>query len=172
VKPSLTQKLDFEAELVAVIGKTCKQIKPSQAAEHIVGYTVGHDVTARDWQKGKPGGQWILGKSFDTFCPIGPYISVGVPIDVAQNLGIRCFLNGEKMQDSNTKEMIFTIDHFISYLSQVVTLKPGDLIFTGTPSGVGIGRSPPLFMKPGDSVKIEIDQLGSITNPVIAPSKL
>eukprot|EP01114_Cavostelium_apophysatum_P007440 TRINITY_DN1953_c0_g1_i1.p1 TRINITY_DN1953_c0_g1~~TRINITY_DN1953_c0_g1_i1.p1 ORF type:complete len:297 (+),score=79.24 TRINITY_DN1953_c0_g1_i1:48-938(+) len=169
VKPDETNELDFEAELVVVIGKQGKHIKEAEALDYVAGYTVGHDVSARDWQLRKPGAQWMMGKTFDTFSPIGPAIVTG--ITDPHNLGVRAILNGQTVQNSNTKQFIFNVNKMLSYISQVVTLKPGDLIFTGTPPGVGMGRKPPLWMKPGDKVTIEIDQLGSLTNEVVASGR-
>jgi len=166
VKPGTTEQLDFEAELAIVIGKTGRNIKEADAHHYIAGYTVAHDVSARDWQLKKPGGQWMAGKTFDTFCPIGPAIVTEVSNPSA--LGIRCILNGQKVQNSNTNQFIFHPPKLLAYISAIVTLKPGDLILTGTPPGVGFGRKPQLFMKPGDEVTIEIDELGSITNRIVA----
>jgi 2-keto-4-pentenoate hydratase/2-oxohepta-3-ene-1,7-dioic acid hydratase in catechol pathway len=163
-KPKPVKELDYEVELVIVIGKKGKNIPPEEAKKYIAGYTVGHDVSARDWQLKKPGGQWLVGKSFDTSAPIGPAICVDVPDP--HNLGIRCTLNGNIVQNSNTKELIFKSEYLISYISKIFTLSPGDLIFTGTPPGVGMGRKPPLWMKSGDKVTCEIDELGSITNTI------
>lgn len=134
---------------------------------HVAGYAVGHDVSARDWQKGKPGKQWLLGKSFDSFAPLGPELITADEIEDPHNLRIQCRLNGETMQDSSTSQLIFCIDFLISYLSQVCTLMPGDLIYTGTPPGVGMARNPPVFLKDGDVVEVEIEKLGVLTNPVI-----
>lgn len=168
--PKLSEKVDFEAELVVVIGVGGKHIAKENAMEHVLGYCCGNDVSARDWQRGKPGGQWLLGKAFDTFAPLGPMIVTKDEISDPHDLGIRLRLNGELMQDSNTSQLIFPIDFLISHLSQFVTLKPGDLIFTGTPPGVGAGRKPPLFLKPGDQLEVEIDGLGILRNSVVADS--
>eukprot|EP01118_Nematostelium_gracile_P019796 TRINITY_DN9329_c0_g1_i1.p1 TRINITY_DN9329_c0_g1~~TRINITY_DN9329_c0_g1_i1.p1 ORF type:complete len:287 (-),score=84.61 TRINITY_DN9329_c0_g1_i1:8-742(-) len=164
IKPEETNELDFEAELVVVIGKEGSKIKKEKAFDFIAGYTVGHDVSARDWQL-KKSSQWLLGKTFDTFAPIGPAIVTSVPNP--QKLDISCSLNGKTVQHSNTDQMIFPIDELIAYISRVVTLKPGDLIFTGTPPGVGFGRNPPIFMKPGDNVVVSIENLGSLENTVV-----
>jgi 2-keto-4-pentenoate hydratase/2-oxohepta-3-ene-1,7-dioic acid hydratase in catechol pathway len=131
------------------------------------GYMVGHDVSARDWQLNKPGKQWIAGKTFDTFAPTGPELVCADEVPDPHALGIRLRLNGDTMQDSNTNQLIFRIDELVAYLSQVVTLEPGDLIFTGTPPGVGMARKPPVFLKPGDVVEVEIDGLGILRNPVV-----
>ena len=165
--PPSSTKLDYEVELVVVVGKSGRHISEANAFDHVAGYTIGHDVSARDYQLEKPAGQWTLGKTFDTFAPIGPHIVSKDEIPDPHGLGIRCILNGEKVQDSNTKQLIFRIETLISYLSQVFTLSPGDLIFTGTPPGVGMGRNPQLWLKPGDTVVCEIDGIGRITNSVI-----
>jgi 2-keto-4-pentenoate hydratase/2-oxohepta-3-ene-1,7-dioic acid hydratase in catechol pathway len=125
-------------------------------------------VSARDWQVGRPGGQWLLGKSPDTFAPCGPYLVTADDVADPHGLGIRLRLNGETMQNSNTREFIFGIETLIAHVSQLVTLEPGDLIFTGTPPGVGMARRPPVFLKPGDVVEVEIDGLGILRNPVEA----
>jgi 2-keto-4-pentenoate hydratase/2-oxohepta-3-ene-1,7-dioic acid hydratase in catechol pathway len=132
------------------------------------GYCCGNDVSARDWQIRKPGGQWLLGKSFDTFAPIGPAICTADEIPQPGNLKIQLRLNGQVMQKSSTAQLIFPIDYLISYVSDVCTLAPGDLIFTGTPPGVGFARKPPVFLKPGDVVEVEIEKLGILQNQVVA----
>jgi 2-keto-4-pentenoate hydratase/2-oxohepta-3-ene-1,7-dioic acid hydratase in catechol pathway len=168
--PSICAKLDYEAELVVVIGKAGRHITPASAMEHVFGYCCGNDVTSRDWQKEKPGGQWLLGKSFDTFAPLGPMLVTRDEIPDPHQLDIQFRLNGEIRQHSNTNQLIFPIDVLISHLSQFVTLKPGDLIFTGTPPGVGAGRTPPHFLKPGDEMEVEIEGLGRLQNVVVAAS--
>ena len=165
--PGSSEKLDYEAELVVVIGKQGRNIPENRAMEHVAGYTVGHDVSARDYQLEKPAGQWVLGKTFDTFAPLGPHIVSRDDIPDPHDLGIRCILNGETVQDSNTRQLIFRVETLIAYLSHVFTLRPGDLIFTGTPPGVGMGRQPQLWLKPGDLVVCEIDGIGQIQNPVV-----
>ena len=135
--------------------------------EHVGGYAVGHDVSARDWQLGKPGKQWMAGKTFDTFAPVGPCVVTADEVPDPQALGIRLRLNGKTMQDSNTNQLIFPVDEIVSYLSKIFTLEPGDLIFTGTPPGVGMARKPPVWLQPGDIVEVEIDGLGTLRNPVI-----
>ncbi len=162
--PRLSDQVDYEAELVVVIGRGGHEIAVEAAMEHVAGYTVGHDVSARDWQLGKDGGQWLLGKTFDTFAPTGPALVTPDEITDPHDLRIQFRLNGEVLQDSNTKELIFRIDHLIAYLSQVVTLTPGDLIFTGTPPGVGFARKPPVFLKDGDLCEVEIEGLGVLSN--------
>jgi len=164
IKPRETNELDYEVELVVVMGKTGRRIKESEAQQYVAGYTVGHDVSARDWQLRKPGGQWMAGKTFDTFCSIGP--SIVTKVSDPNGLNIRCTLNGQTVQSSNTNQFIFKVDKLVSYISNICTLKPGDLIFTGTPHGVGMGRKPQLWMKPGDKVICSIDELGELHNSV------
>ncbi|MEO2047622.1 MAG: fumarylacetoacetate hydrolase family protein [Pirellulales bacterium] len=162
--PSLSSENDYEAELVAVIGRRAKNVPESQAMDYVAGYTVGNDVSARDWQLKKPGGQWMLGKTFDTFAPIGPALVTKDEISDPENLAIKLRLNGETMQDSTTSELIFGIRYLVAYLSQVFTLEPGDLLFTGTPPGVGFARKPQVFLKPGDLCEVEIEGLGILRN--------
>ncbi len=166
--PKVSTEVDYEAELVYVIGKRGRDIPRESAMEYIVGYTIGHDVSARDWQLNKPGKQWMAGKTFDTFAPIGPAIVTLDELPDPHSLGIRLRLNGETMQDSSTNQLIFKADETIAYLSQIFTLEPGDLIFTGTPPGVGMARKPPVWLKAGDFVEVEIDGLGVLSNPVAA----
>src|SRR5437879_11301799 len=134
---------------------------------HVAGYTVGHDVSARDWQLKKDGKQWMVGKTFDTFAPTGPVLVTADEVPDPHNLPIRLRLNGQTMQNSNTKQMIFNVGEVVAYLSQVFTIEPGDLIFTGTPPGVGMARKPPVFMKAGDVAEVEIEKLGVLRNPVV-----
>ncbi len=166
--PSVSNQVDYEAELVVVIGRGGRHIPRERAMEHVGGYAVGHDVSARDWQLNKPGKQWMAGKTFDTFAPIGPELVTPDEVGDPHNLAIRLRLNGQTMQDSSTKQLIFGIDVLISYCSQVFTLEPGDLIFTGTPPGVGMARKPPVWLQPGDVVEVEIEHLGTLRNPVVA----
>jgi 2-keto-4-pentenoate hydratase/2-oxohepta-3-ene-1,7-dioic acid hydratase in catechol pathway len=168
VLPSVSNEVDFEAELVIVIGKRGRHIKVETAMEYVAGYTIGHDVSARDWQLKKDGKQWMVGKTFDTFAPTGPVLVTADKVPDPQSLRIRLRLNGQTMQDSNTRQMIFGVGFTVSYLSQVFTLEPGDLIFTGTPPGVGVARKPPVFLKAGDVTEVEIDGLGVLRNPVVA----
>ena len=141
VLPSVSQEVDYEAELVVVIGRGGRHIPRERALEHVGGYAVGHDVSARDWQLNKPGKQWMAGKTFDTFAPVGPELVTADEVPDPHKLGIRLRLNGQTMQDSSTSQLIFGVDELIAYLSQIFTLEPGDLIFTGTPPGVGMARS-------------------------------
>jgi 2-keto-4-pentenoate hydratase/2-oxohepta-3-ene-1,7-dioic acid hydratase in catechol pathway len=167
VLPAVSKEVDFEAELVIVIGKKGRHIRAEDAMRHVAGYTIGHDVSARDWQLKKDGKQWMVGKTFDTFAPTGPYLVTADEVPDPHNLPIRLKVNGQTMQDSNTKQMIFNVPATLAYLSQVFTLEPGDLIFTGTPPGVGFVRKPPVFLKGGDVVEVEIEGLGVLKNPVI-----
>ena len=161
----LTDRLDYEAELAVVLGKAARDVKAVDAADCIFGYTVLNDVSARDLQTGHK--QWYFGKSLDGFTPIGPCIVTADEFDTyPPRLGIRSFVNGEKRQDSNTGLQIFDIDHVIHELSQGMTRKAGTIIATGTPAGVGMGMDPPQFLKPGDTVRCEIDGIGSLTNTV------
>lgn len=167
VLPPVSQEVDYEAELVLVVGKRGRNIKEADAAAHVVGYTVGHDVSARDWQLKKDGKQWMVGKTFDTFAPTGPHLVTADEVPDPHKLSIRLRLNGKTMQDSSTSQMIFSVAATIAYLSQVFTLEPGDLIFTGTPPGVGFARKPPVFLKGGDVAEVEIEGLGVLRNPVV-----
>ena len=160
---SLTQQVDYEAELAVVIGRTARRVSVEEALGYVGGYTCANDVSARDLQLGD--GQWIRGKSLDTFCPLGPVLVSADAIPDPQSLNIRCELNGETVQDSNTRELIFGVAELVAFCSQAFTLEPGDVILTGTPSGVGLGRTPPLWMKDGDVVAIEIEGIGRLENP-------
>lgn len=159
--------VDYEAELAVVIGKQAKNVTPDRAMEYVFGYTCANDVSARDWQFDKQKGQWARGKSFDTFCPLGPWVVTKDEIADPNNLGIRCLVNGRVVQDARTSDMIFDIRTIISNLSRSMTLLPGTVILTGTPEGVGFTRQPPLFLKDGDTVSVEIEQIGTLTNSVI-----
>lgn len=158
--PRVSQYVDYEAELVAVIGKTCKNVSEADAADVVFGYCVGNDVTERLWQHRTP--QWSLGKSFDTHGPIGPWITTADAVADPHNLELSCTVNGEKRQSSNTKNMIFNVWEQIEHLSSAMTLEPGDLIFTGTPEGVGAAMDPRKFLESGDVVRCEVQGLGSI----------
>lgn len=160
------QFVDYEVELVAVIGKGGRNISKADAPAHIFGYCVGNDVTERFWQHRTP--QWSLGKSFDTHAPIGPWITTADEIADPHAMSLRCFVNGEMRQDSNTRHLVFNIWDQIEHLSQAMTLEPGDLIFTGTPGGVGAAMDPRQFLKAGDIVRCEIDGLGAIEAPMSA----
>lgn len=168
VLPPISTKVDYEAELAVVIGRRAKRISEAEALEHIFGYTLIDDVSARDLQFGD--GQWTRGKGLDTFAPLGPFITTRDEIKDVQALKIEGRLNGEVMQSSNTGKMIFKVAYLVSYLSQGMTLEPGDVIATGTPEGVGIFRDPPVLLKAGDVFEVEIEKLGTLRNPVIAAS--
>ncbi|MBN8629884.1 MAG: fumarylacetoacetate hydrolase family protein [Rhodobacterales bacterium] len=164
--PKVTEKLDYEVELVAVIGKGGRHIRREDAARHVFGYAVGNDVSVRDWQLRTH--QWVLGKSFDTHAVIGPAIVTADEIGDPHGRAIKCFVNGELRQNSNTGHLVFNVWDQIVELSQVMTLKPGDIIFTGTPGGVGLAMQPPQFLRPGDVMRCEIEGLGAIENTVVA----
>jgi 2-keto-4-pentenoate hydratase/2-oxohepta-3-ene-1,7-dioic acid hydratase in catechol pathway len=165
--PPITQQVDYEAELAVVIGRQAKGVSESEALDHVFGYTNANDVSSRDLQFSE-GGQWTRSKSIDTFCPTGPYVATRDEVPDPQGLYIRAILNGEVVQDGTTSKMIFSVAELVSFLSQGMTLEPGDIIITGTPPGVGMARDPQLWMKPGDEVSIEIEGLGTLTNPVEA----
>ncbi len=160
-------QVDFEAELVVVIGRPAKNVPEEKAMDYVKGYTCGNDVSARSWQKHAGAGQWIRGKSFDTFCPLGPVMVTTDEIPDPGSLTISCSVNGETMQKSNTSDMVFSVPSLIAYLSQDTTLLPGTVILTGTPEGVGFVRNPPVYLKTGDSVKVEIEKIGTLENTVV-----
>lgn len=157
--------VDYEAELVAIIGKPAKHVLRAEAASHVFGYAVGNDVTERMWQHATP--QWSLGKSFDTHAPFGPWITTADEVD-PHGLDIDLWVNGERRQHSNTRHLVFDLWDMIAHLSQAMTLEPGDLIFTGTPAGVGAAMDPRRFLKAGDVVRVEIEKLGHIENTLVA----
>jgi 2-keto-4-pentenoate hydratase/2-oxohepta-3-ene-1,7-dioic acid hydratase in catechol pathway len=163
--------VDYEAELAIVIGKEAKNVMPEQAMNYIMGYTCANDISARDWQLEKQNGQWARGKSFDTFCPLGPWIVTKEEIENPNDLGIRCIINGQTVQESRTSNMIFNVWQIICNLSRSLTLSPGTVILTGTPEGVGFTRQPALFLKTGDVVSIEIEKIGTLTNRVVREDK-
>ncbi len=160
--PELTKKVDYEAELAVVIGKTTYQCSEEEAEKAVFGYTCSNDVSARDLQFGDK--QWVRGKTLNTFCPLGPWIVTPNEIDDLYNLGIKSILNGRVMQDSNTRHMLFKVPQLISFISMNFTLSPGDVILTGTPHGVGAFRKPSVYMKDGDEIVVEIEQIGRLTN--------
>jgi 2,4-didehydro-3-deoxy-L-rhamnonate hydrolase len=164
VLPAEAKEVDYEAELGVVIGTTAKHVSEPDALDHVQGYICVNDVSARDLQFGD--GQWTRGKSPDSFCPVGPRLVPREEIDDPQALAIRCVLNGQTMQDSSTSQMIFSVAEIIAYVTRVITLEPGDLIATGTPAGVGVFRDPKVLLKDGDEVSVEIEGLGTLTNPV------
>ena len=167
VLPATSKQVDYEAELAVVIGRRAKSVGANRALEYVLGYTAFNDVSARDFQFAD--GQWQRGKSCDTFAPMGPTIVTADVIPNPHKLSIKLRLNGETMQDSNTDNLIFGIPQLISFLSETITLEPGDVIATGTPSGVGFARQPPVFLKDGDRMEVEIEGLGILNNPVAAP---
>jgi 2-keto-4-pentenoate hydratase/2-oxohepta-3-ene-1,7-dioic acid hydratase in catechol pathway len=168
VLPKLSREVDYEAELVVVIGRGGRHIAREEAMDHVAGYCCGHDVSARDWQLRKAGGQWLLGKSFDGFAPFGPELVTADEVGDASNLRIQLRINGRTMQDSTTAQLIFPVAELVAYVSGVCTLAPGDVIFTGTPPGVGAARKPPVFLQPGDTVEVEIERIGVLLNRVVA----
>jgi len=165
--PPIAEQIDYEAELAVVIGRTARNVPESEALESVFGYANANDVSARDLQFSE-GGQWTRSKSLDTFMPLGPFIVTRDEVPDPQSLSIRAILNGEVVQDGTTSKMIFSVAELVAFLSTGMTLVPGDVIITGTPPGVGMARDPQLWMKPGDEVSIEIEGLGTLTNPVEA----
>ncbi|XP_043222126.1 fumarylacetoacetate hydrolase domain-containing protein 2A-like isoform X1 [Amphibalanus amphitrite] len=165
---AVTSQLDWEVELAVVIGQKCRDVSPEQADDYIFGYTVAHDVSARDWQLRRNGGQWLVGKAMDTFCPLGPCITTADSLDPA-NLSLWCRVNGETQQQGSTAQLVFDCRQVVSHLSRSgITLLPGDVILTGTPPGVGVFRKPPVFLKHGDVVECGVEGIGTITNKVVA----
>ena len=164
-RPVVSEKLDYEGELAFVVGKRCKHVPVEKAEQVIAGFTIVNDVSVRDWQMRSP--TWMIGKSFDTHGPMGPWIVTADEIDDPHNLNIKTWIDGDLRQDSNTRHMIFNCYEMVTYLSQAMTLEPGDVISTGTPAGVGVKMKPRGYMKPGQTVKIEIERIGVLTNPVI-----
>ena len=166
--PRVSDQVDWEGELAVVIGRRGRHIPESEAMKYVAGYTVFHDVSVRDYQMAT--GQWMVGKTFDGHAPMGPWLVLKDEIPDPHNLGIKTEVNGEVVQQSNTRMMIFKIPFLISYISQVWTLEPGDVLATGTPEGVGFHRNPPRFLKPGDVVRITIERIGTLENPFVAAS--
>jgi 2-keto-4-pentenoate hydratase/2-oxohepta-3-ene-1,7-dioic acid hydratase in catechol pathway len=163
--PRVSRAVDWEAELCFVIGKTARYVKAADAEQYVAGYCIGDDISVRDWQFHSP--TWMMGKSFDTHGPIGPWLVTPDEVDAA-NLDVRLFVNGQQKQSSNTHQLIFGIGEIIEYLSAGFTLDPGDVVFTGTPAGVGASRKPPEWLKAGDTVRVEITGLGVLENPIAA----
>ena len=161
-----SEKVDYEGELAVVIGKRCKNVPRQLALDYVFGYCCANDVSARDWQKEWGGGQFCRGKSFDTFCPLGPCLVTADEIPDPGNLRLRTRVNGELMQDSSTSDLVFDVSTLIAFLSASTTLEPNTVILTGTPSGVGEAREPPRFLRDGDSVEVEIEGIGTLVNPV------
>jgi len=171
VLPAASSQVDYEAELVVVIGRRARHVAVADALSYVAGYTCGHDVSARDWQKGRPGGQWLLGKSFDTFAPLGPCLVTADEIPDPSNLRVQMVIGDQMLQDSTTAQLIFDVPQLIAHLSSIMTLKPGDLIYTGTPPGVGAARQPPRFLQPGDVCSVVIEGIGQLTNPCVAETR-
>ncbi len=161
-------QVDWECELAIVIGKRCKNATKQNALDFVLGYTIANDVSARDWQKQWGGGQFCRGKTFDTFCPLGPAIVTKDEIPNPNALRLQTFVNGESRQDSSTRDMIFDVPTLIEFLSGSTTLLPGTVILTGTPGGVGMGMKPPQFLQAGDTVKLVVESIGELSNPVLA----
>jgi 2-keto-4-pentenoate hydratase/2-oxohepta-3-ene-1,7-dioic acid hydratase in catechol pathway len=162
-----SDEVDYECELAVVIGERCRNASKTDALKYVRGYTCANDVSARDWQKRRSGGQWCRAKSFDTFCPLGPVLVTPDEIPNPNALSIRTVVNGETLQESNTSDMIFDVPTLIEFLSGSTTLLPGTVILTGTPSGVGMARTPARWLQPGDVVTVEIEKIGALTNPVV-----
>ena len=162
-----SDQVDFECELAVIIGYECKNVSRADAMNYVLGYTIANDVSARDWQKQWGGSQWCRGKTFDTFCPIGPALVTPAAIKNPNDLALCTRVNGVTMQESNTRDMIFPVDELIEFLSGSTTLEAGTLILTGTPEGVGMGRKPPVYLKAGDVVEVEIEGIGVLRNPVV-----
>jgi 2-keto-4-pentenoate hydratase/2-oxohepta-3-ene-1,7-dioic acid hydratase in catechol pathway len=163
--PSITQQVDYEAELGVVIGERCRRVSAQRALDVVSGYAAVNDVSARDLQF--EDGQWVRGKSLDTFCPVGE-VTPASEIADPQSLALRCILNGEVVQDSSTANMVFGVAEIIAFVTEAITLEAGDLIATGTPAGVGFCKTPPLFLQPGDTVRVEVEGLRAVENPVRA----
>lgn len=163
----LTEQGDYESELAVVIGRRTRGIQRSEVLASVFGYCVANDVSARDWQR--KDGQFDRSKSFDTFCPIGPWITTADEVPDPQALGVRSWVNGEPRQDSSTREMIYSVEHLVWYIARGMTLEPGDVILTGTPHGVGFAMSPPRYLAPGDVVECEVEGLGRLRNEIVAP---
>ncbi len=170
VIPRISSKIDYEGELAIIIGRRGKYIAEEDALSYVAGYTVGNDVSARDLQFRTS--QWTTGKMLDTFCPLGPALVTRDEVADPNQLAIKTTLNGQVMQDGNTADMIFRVPFIVSYISEIATLEPGDVILTGTPPGIGNTRTPQVFMKPGDTITVEIERVGKLTNPVVAEVEL
>ena len=162
-----SDEVDYECELAVVIGYECKNVSRADALNYVLGYTVANDVSARDWQKQWGGSQWCRGKTFDTFCPLGPALVTPSALKNPNELALTTRVNGKTMQQSNTRDMIFPVAELIEFLSGSTTLEPGTVILTGTPEGVGMGRKPPVYLKAGDVVEVEVEGIGILRNPVV-----
>jgi acylpyruvate hydrolase len=168
VIPPASPYIDYEAEFCFVIGSRAQRVSEADAMQHVIGYTLLNDVTARDYTKRAT--QWMLGKSFDTFAPLGPYLVTKDEVPDPHQLELSITVNGEERQHSNTRNLIFTIPFLVSYISQVMTLEPGDVVSTGTPSGSGAGRKPPIFLQSGDEMRISVERVGELYTPVVLQS--
>ena len=166
IDPSITTRVDWEVELAAVIGRTARHVTVDDALSHILGYTVANDVSARDIQFSD--GQWVRGKSLDTFCPLGPWIVTADELPDPQALRLRTRVNGETVQDATTDQMVFSVAELVSYCSRSFTLEPGDVLLTGTPWGCGEFMRPPRSLSDGDVVEVEVDRIGTLRNPVVS----
>ena len=166
VLPKVSKSPDYEAEFAFIIGRGGRHIRGEDWRAHVFGYTIVNDVSARDYQRATT--QWLMGKTFDTFAPMGPWIITADEIPDPHNLDVQIDINGEILQNSNTRELIFKIPDLIAFLSSVFTLEPGDIVSTGTPAGVGVARTPPRFLRPGDDVRVKIPAIGELRNPVVA----
>jgi 2-keto-4-pentenoate hydratase/2-oxohepta-3-ene-1,7-dioic acid hydratase in catechol pathway len=162
-----SHQVDYEGELAVVIGRRCRNVSRDEALAVVAGFTCGNDVSARDWQKQWGGGQWCRGKTFDTFAPLGPVLVPPSELADPLALGLRTTLNGETVQEGNTSDMIFDVPTLIAFLSGSTTLLPGTVIFTGTPEGVGMAATPPRWLRAGDQVSVEIEGIGTLSNPVV-----
>jgi len=162
--PKVSKEVDYEAELAFVIGRRGRSIPAARWADHVFGYTMVNDVSARDYQRATS--QWVIGKTFDTFAPMGPYLVSADEVPDPHSLRIGCEVNGRVLQDSSTSQLIFRIPELVAYLSEVMTLEPGDIVSTGTPPGVGFARKPPIFLQDGDEVVVKVEGLGELRNPV------
>lgn len=162
-RTSVTTQVDWEVELAVIIGKTAKNVNESKALDYVFGYTIANDVTARDLQRREQ--PWLLAKGLDTFCPLGPYLITKDEFPDPQNVNLSCAVNGDVVQNANTKDMVFGVAHLIAYISRMVTLEPGDVLLTGTPSGTGIGMTPERYLQDGDIVTSTIAEIGTLTNP-------
>lgn len=168
VVPAITQEVDYEVELAVIVGRRCKAVSADEALSHVFGYAVANDLSARDLQRRTH--QWTYGKAIDGFLPLGPWLVTADEVGDPQKLRLRCLVNGQVRQDSNTADMVFTVAEIISDLSQVMTLEPGDVILTGTPEGVALGMNPSPWLQHGDNVVCEIDGLGRLVNRIVRPS--
>ena len=161
-----SEKVDYEGELAVVIGRRCKNVRTEEALDYVLGYACANDVSARDWQIERGGGQWCRGKSFDTFCPLGPGLALRTAVPDPQALTLRTRVNGEVVQETSTADMIFSVAEIVAFLSGSTTLLPGTVILTGTPLGIGMAQTPPRWLQPSDTVSVEIAGVGVLTNPV------